>query len=259
MSDTAECKRTRQLDWHGCPPTQDRQDLFNRMGSDECILITKHYWQTRPNNQLDGTLADFSVEYLEQRLNTGLNGGCRPGGVPQDYSGWLAIDIESPWWEPFRRPEDFTDEEAIDASLVYEAVICNVRMLRPNAKLTLYNMTAMNRERGYPIRWDLIVSMHALCQGVSPSLYRHGWLDIEWDTRVTGRYVKTAMQLADALSIRCDGWPWHIIHGSGGVGLTETETDDWYGRWNSEGFDGWIMYHGSSAPERYIEQLRALL
>lgn len=233
-----------ELGWQGCPTTMVPavQQKLEQLRAYEVFLLTKHYWVAS-----DGYNVDFNK--LQDRLRDGLPNGCNRGTphLPLDYSGWIAVDIEAPWWAPFRAPNQHTDLEALQASMVYLSVIGALKRLRPQAKLSLYNMTHLSADSGYSFRYQLLEIIHSQVHGASPSIYRH-WHPMQQDFNITNTRVQNAFVFKEQFDIPIHGWTWWKRQGGDGAILTIDELRQWLGLWKDMPWSGWWML-GGDKPE----------
>ena len=226
---------------------------------EEIILITPHYWR-------DIEIRTGWWEVDERKYEKTLAGIRVPGGparripIPDNYTGWLCIDIEQAYMQPFRFPHKHTDEEAVEAFVVFCEVINLTRLLRPKCKISLYNIVSGGDAKDFPFRWDLLRSMYALCDGIDIDVYKHFWLSAAAsETAINRLRYDNAVRIAEELTIPLHLWTWHRQHGPDRVQHPEAEAKEWYDRWDHPEVTGFWMFWNETAPQWFREQQRELM
>lgn len=146
-------------------------DAAERIGFKMYRNIIKSYWQNGRNTPRPHP----DLERFERALNLGLQPRPKCFGevrsVEPEYGGVLGLDIEAPFWDPFRHSEDYTDEDRDWAAGVFNTVSAALKRLRPQATIILHqSMFGLETERWWA---DINSRVH----GSSLSMYMKRKLD----------------------------------------------------------------------------------
>ena len=176
MLATATCERAPTPTPDPAPPpsrpiysmacvSEDVHYVAGRLGFQRYRNITKSYFQNGRNTPRPHP----DLEKFERVLKRGLRkrpeciGEVR--SVEAEYNGVLGLDIEGPFWNPFRHSEDYTDEDRDWAAGVFNTVSAALKRLRPQATIILHqSMFGPDTER-----WWADINTHV--DGSSPSMY----------------------------------------------------------------------------------------
>ena len=248
-----------QMTINGRPPRSVAK-WYQENSVEEIILITPHYWR-------GDEIRTGWWEVDERKYEKTLAGIRVPGGparripIPDNYTGWLCIDIEQAYMQPFRFPHDYTDEQAVEAFVVFCEVINLTRLLRPECKISLYNIVSGADPGDFPFRWNLLRSMYALCDGIDCDIYRHSWMpDNQSEAAIHDLCFDKCIEIAQELGIPFHVWTWHKQHGTGNPRHPNNEDAlQWYDRWDTRHVEGFWMFWNETAPQWFREQQRELM
>lgn len=172
----------REIGYSGCEAdeTPGAEAVHIANNAYNTYLITKGFWRSGvyvPWPDHEGTYETVDVTKLQDNIVGGLP-SCPENAIPDAPGVLITIDIEAPWWYPWRTPQFYTDADA-QAVLdnVYLIVINTIAAIRPQATLSLYQMQDMGPFTGgdnYPNRMSMLRQMHSLVHRIAPSAYLQG-------------------------------------------------------------------------------------
>lgn len=171
MLSTAKCEQTqtsakiptRPIYTMACV-SEDVNRVAERLRVQRSKHVTKSYWAEDRHTPRPW----LSPVRFERILGTGLRerpecfGEAR--SIEPAYDGLILLDIESPFWDPLRRPDGYTDEDRDWAAGVFNDVTSELKRVRPQAKVLLHNSIWPNAE---PWSRDINSRVH----GSTPSMF----------------------------------------------------------------------------------------
>ena len=257
----------REVSWDGCPEdsTAAATAARERYGVYEVRRFTNSYGFVADGSVASGLRFDFAT--YEDRLYNGTPGGDCDRGIPHiplDYSAWITMDIEDPIWDPFRDPGAHSDAEARYCADQVIAQINATRILRPLAKIGMYNWTTLSQAEDAE-RWAMLQEIHALVDAIEPSHFRHGEHLFAADVAITKVRLENAFILAgENGGIPVYPWTWHVYQGSGAGGtggdpVPAPELRAWLDVWSAYRIAGWRLFSSETQtviPQVAFESLR---